>query len=143
MSVEENKAIVRRFWEEIFNGRNLDLIDELFAADHVQHGSGGRELNLEDMKQNLSMNFNAFPDLHVTIEDLFAEGDRVATRYIGRGTHKGEMMGIPPTGKQVTAMGLVISRILGGKFVETWDLMDQVGMLQQLGVMPPRGQSAT
>lgn len=142
MSTEENKAISRRFWEEIFNGRNLNLIDELFAANYVEHGSGGRDLDAEGIRQLLSMYFNAFPDLHATIEDLFAEGDRVATRWIGRGTHKGDLMGIPPTEKQVTAMGITIDRVVGGKFVETWELMDQLGMLQQLGVVPPIGEGS-
>ena len=143
MSVEENKAIERRFWEKIFNGRNVDLIDELFATNYVLHGSGGQDLNAEGTKQMLSMYFNAFPDLHATIEDLFAAEDRVATRSIMRGTHRGEMMGIPPTGKQVTVMLVSIDRIVDGKFVESWHLSDQVGMMRQLGAMPPPKQSAT
>ena len=143
MSVEENKAIERRFWEEIYNGRNVDLIDELFATNYVLHGSGGQDLNAEGTKQMLSMYFNAFPDLHGTIEDLFAAGDRVATRSIMRGTHRGEMMGIPPTEKSIAVALLSIDRIVDGKFVESWHLTDQVLMLQQLGVMPPLGQSAT
>ena len=136
MSTEENKAISRRFWEEIFNGRKLNLIDELFVANYIEHGTGNQDWDAEGLKQRLSMYFNAFPDLHVTIDDLFAEGDRCATRWTGRGTHKGEMMGIPPTGKQVTITGISIDHIVDGKFVEVWTLIDQPAMMQQLGVIP-------
>ena len=136
MSTEENKALTRRFWEEVFNGRNLDLIDELCAPNFVEHGTGNEESNAEGLKQILSMWFNAFPDLHITIDDLLAEGDRCVTRWTGRGTHKGELMGIPPTGKQVTMMGISIDHIVGGKFVEDWTFEDQPYMMQQLGVVP-------
>jgi steroid delta-isomerase-like uncharacterized protein len=138
MSTKENKAISRRFWEEVFNGRNLNLIGELFAANYVEHGTGGQDWNAEGLKQLLSMYFNAFPNLHVTIDDLFAEGDRCATRCTLRGTHKGEMMGIPPTGKQVTVMGISIDHIVDGKFVEVWTLMDRPAMMQQLGAIPSK-----
>ena len=136
MSTEENKALIRRFWEEVFNGRNLDLIDELCAPNFVDHGMNNQESNAEGFKQMLSMWFNAFPDLHVTIDDLFAEGDRCATRWTGRGTHKGELMGIPPTGKQVTVKGISIDHTVGGKFVEVWTFEDVPYMMQQLGVVP-------
>jgi steroid delta-isomerase-like uncharacterized protein len=136
MSTEENKALSRRFWEEVFNGRNLDLIDEFCGPNFVLHGMSNQESNAEGLKQMLSMWFNAFPDIHVTIDDLFAEGDRCAVRWTWRGTHKGEMMGIPPTGKQVTAMGIDIEHIVGGKFVEVWTFEDEPYMMQQLGVVP-------
>ncbi len=136
MSTEENKALTHRFWEEVFNGRNLDLIDELCAPNFVEHGMSNQVSNAEGLKQFLSMWFNAFPDLHVTIDDLLAEGDRCATRWTGRGTHKGELMGIPPTGKQVTMMGISIDHIVGGKFVEDWTFEDEPYMMQQLGVVP-------
>jgi len=141
MSVEENKAICHRFFEEVFDERNLDLMEELSAATYVYHGPGGREVNLQGLKQLLTMYFNALPDLQATVEDLVAEGDTVATRYTLRGTHKGDLIGIPPTNKQVIAMGIVIDRIVGGKFVESWGLLDQLSILQQVGAIPPIGGS--
>ena len=82
------------------------------------------------------MNFAAFPDLHETVEDIFAEGDKVVTRFTMRGTHQGELMGIPPTGKQVTMTGMTIHRIVSGKIVEDWVVADFLGMMQQLGTIP-------
>ncbi len=78
---------------------------------------------------------NAFPDLHFTVEDMLAEGDRVASRYTARGTHRGELMGLPPTGRQVTEVGIVISRLAEGKLVEDWHSPDNLGLMQQLGVV--------
>ena len=136
MSIEENKAIVRRFWEEIINGRNLDLMDELFAVNYIEHGPGNQEWNTEGLKQRLNMYFSTFPDVHATIDDLFAEGDRCATRWTVRGTHKGEMMGIPPTGKQVIITGISIDYIVDGKLAEVWTLLDLEVIMQQLGAIP-------
>ncbi len=81
-----------------------------------------------------------FPDLHITIEDIIAEGDKVATRATARGTHKGEFMNIPPTGKQVTVTSIAIQQIAGGKVVEVWVNIDHLGMMQQLGAVPPPGE---
>lgn len=103
MSIEENKAIARRGWEEIWNKGNLTT---------------------------------AFPDLHFTIEDQIAEGDKVVNRVIARGTHQGELMGIPPTGKQVIVTGITIDRIVGGKLEASWANWDFLGPLQQFGVVP-------
>ena len=93
------------------------------------------------MKQYVSMYRSAFPDLQQTIEDQIAEGEKVATRLTGRGTHQGELMGIPPTGNRVEAPGIVINRISGGKIAESWANYDAMGMMQQLGVIPAPGQS--
>jgi predicted ester cyclase len=87
------------------------------------------------------MYLTAFPDLHLTIEDLIAEGDKVVDRQTARGTHQGTFMGIPPTGKQITVTAMNISRIVGGKIVEHWVELDTLGMLQQLGVVPMPGQA--
>ncbi len=142
MSAEENKVIVRRFWEEVFNRRNLALIDELYATDWVYHGPAGQEVHgPEGLKQYLTLYFNAFPDLHAKVEDIFAEGDRVASRAICRGTHKGELMGIAPTGKQVTLAVIAISRLMSGNIVEDGELVDLFGMMQQLGVVPSPTQA--
>ena len=143
MSTEENKAILRRIIEEIWNKGDLAVVDELIATNYVYHvpGPGGQEVKDPDgLKQHVTMARTAFPDFHITIEDMVAEGDKVACRFTWRGTHKGEMMGIAPTGKQVTAAGIVISHIVGGKEVELWESIDQLGMMQQMGVVPPMGQ---
>ena len=138
MSVEHNKVILNRFWEEVFNRRNLDLIDELFTQDWSYHGAAGQELKgPQALKEFLSMFFNAFPDLEVTVEDLIAEGDKVVSHVTGRGTHKGELMKIAPTGKQVTITVICISRFEEERIAEDWELIDLFGMMQQLGVIPP------
>ncbi len=140
MSVEENKAIVRRATEEIFNRRNLAVIDELYATNFVSHG-GTPEVtpDREGYKQFVTMSRTALPDFHTTIEDMIAEGDKVVQRFTAHGTHKGDFMGIPPTGKQVTVTGIAIDRIAGGKIVENWANMDMLGVMVQLGVVPPPG----
>jgi steroid delta-isomerase-like uncharacterized protein len=137
MSAEDNKSLVRRVYEEIINKGNLNLADEAFASDYVYRSPGSPELRgPEGFKQLVTMYRNAFPDLHLDLDNLIAEGDTVVSRWTGRGTHNGELMGIPPTGKQVTVTGVVISRFAGGKAVEDWELIDSLGMLQQLGAIP-------
>jgi len=136
-ATEQNKSIVRRFWEEVFNGRKLTLINELFTTDWVYHGVAGRKLyGQEGLKQFLIMYHNAFPDIQVKVENLIAEGDKVVSHVTSRGTHKGELMGIAPTGKQVTVPVICISRFAGNKIVEDWEIIDLLGMLQQLDVIP-------
>lgn len=134
MSTEENKASDRRFWEEIFNGRKLSLMDEFIAPGWVYHGPAGQEMHgPEELKQLFSMYFNAFPDLHADIEDIIAEGDKVAIRVMCRRTHKGEIMGIAPTGRQIKVPLMAINRFKDHRVVETFELIDIFGMLQQLG----------
>jgi steroid delta-isomerase-like uncharacterized protein len=141
---EENKAIVRRELEEIFVQGNLDTADEIYATDYVGHDPTNPEdiRGIEAAKQYASMYRSAFPDLQATVEDQVAEGDKVASRFTFRGTHRGELAGIPPTGNQVEVTGIVISRIEGGKVAEDWSNFDALGMMQQLGVVPPPGQGA-
>lgn len=138
MSAEENKAVTRRFLEEIFTAGNLALVEELFAPDYVLHDpSVPQEVRgPEGMKQYVAMYRAAYPDTRFTIEDQIAEGDEVVTRWVGRGTHQGELMGIAPTGRVVTVTGIEIDRIAGGKIEETWVSYDALGMMQQLGVVP-------
>ena len=140
---EENKTLVRRSFEEVFNQGNLDAVEEIFASDYVLHDPTSPEeiRGTEGMKQYVSMYRSAFPDLQQTIEDQIAEGEKVATRLTGRGTHQGDLMGIPPTGNRVEAPGIVINRISGGKIAESWANYDAMGMMQQLGVIPAPGQS--
>ena len=141
MSAEDNKAIVRRFYEEVFNQRNLAVVDELCTTNHLFHNPHTTLQGREEFKQLLSVYITAFPDARFTVEDLIAEGDRVASRYTFRGTHQGDLMGIPPTGKQVTVTGIIINRIVNGKSEEGWLNFDALGMLQQLGVAPAPGQA--
>jgi steroid delta-isomerase-like uncharacterized protein len=137
MSAEQNKATAHRFIEEVWNNRNLDAIDELCALNAVDHRElPPFDLDRESTKHYTSIFLSAFPDLHFTIEDMVAEGEMVVTRWIGRGTHQGEMMGITPTGKTITVMGISISRFANGKVVESWTAWDRLTMLQQLEVIP-------
>jgi len=134
---EENKAVARRLVEEVWNKKNLDLIDEIIAADYVDHTlPTGVPPGREGAKAFIGAYLNAFPDLKITVEDMLAEGDKVVTRWSATGTHTGELLGIPATGKQVTVTGLDITRFSGGKSVEYWGQFDQMGMMQQLGVIP-------
>ncbi len=141
MSTEENKAIELRFFEEVVNKGNLAVIDELVAANFIDHSAPpGAASDREGYKQFFAMTHEAFPDFRSTLEDMIAEGDLVVQRFTARGTHKGGgFMGIAPTGKQMTVPGIAIHRITGGKIVEDWVSMDMLGALQQLGVVPPLG----
>lgn len=141
ISIEENKAIARRLIEEIVNKGNYDVIDDLVAANYVDHNAPpGLAPGIEGFKQFHPMLRAGFPDWHDTIEDIIAEDDKVVARVTARGTHKGEFMGIAPTDKQVTMTGILIWRVSGGKIVEEWFEHDMMGMMQQLGVVPPIGQ---
>jgi steroid delta-isomerase-like uncharacterized protein len=134
---EENKAVARRIIEEVWNKKNLDAIDELIAADYVDHTlPPGLPAGREGARAFIGTYLNAFPDVKLTIEDMITEGDKVVTRWTATGTHTGELMGIPATGKRITVTGLDITRFSGGKSVEFWGQFDQMGMMQQLGVIP-------
>ena len=138
-----NKEIVRRLVEGVWGERNLAVIDELVAPGYIGHSATQPEplLGPKGFKEFVGVYQAAFPDATITIEDLVAEGDRVATRWTGRGTHKGELMGIDPTGKEVTVSGFTISRIADGQVAEEWELFDALGMLAQLGVVPEFAQA--
>jgi len=138
MLTEDNKTLARRVFEEVLNQGNLAVVDELFDANYVGYDPGvpAPIHGKEGYKQYVRMYSTAFPDSHYTIEDMIAEGDKVVTRWTATGTHQGTLMGIPPTGKQATATGIVIGRLANGKFVESWLNFDALGMLQQLGVIP-------
>jgi predicted ester cyclase len=140
-STEANKANIRRFYDEVFNKKNRAAINDFFDPNFVDHAAPpGLPGGIEGAKQTLTMYLTAFPDLHFTVEDLIAEGDKVVARITTRGTQQGAFMGIPPTGKQVTVTAIDINRIVGGKFVEHWLNIDTLGLLQQLGVVPAPGQ---
>lgn len=138
---EENKALVQRFVEEAFNKGNLDVADEVYAPGFVSHEPDGPvERSPEYVKGFVGTYRGAFPDGHTTVEDQISEGDRVAYRWTFRGTHRGELLGIPPTDEQVTITGITVDRISGGKIEEEWNTFDRLGMLQQLGAAPVPGQ---
>ena len=143
MSIEENKAIARRLTEEVVNKGNLAVLDEVVDTNIVDHNPmiPDQAPGLEGAKQFFGMLRTAFPDWDSNIDVIIAEGDKVAVRFSGSGTHQGEFFGIPPTGKQVTTTGNVIYRIAGSKIVDQWINADMLGMLQQLGVVPPPGQA--
>ena len=138
MSIEENKAKVRRVWEEVMNKGNLAVADELMPANYIFHGPGGIDAKgPEGFKQYVTIYRTAFPDLHCTIEDMVAEEEKVVSRFTLRGTHLGDMMGIPPTGKKAEIVGIVMSRLAGGNEIEAWGSYDTLAMYQQLGISPP------
>jgi len=140
MSAEENKAMVRRLVKELVNKGDLSVVGEIFATNFVNHSPAtGTTPDREGIKQYIAMLHAAFPDFHCTIEDLIAEGDKVVVRVINRGTHRAELMGIPPTGKQVNMTAISIFRFAGGKVVERWNNTDDLGLLQQLGAFPLPG----
>jgi steroid delta-isomerase-like uncharacterized protein len=137
MSTETNKATVRRMFEQVWNEHRLDLVEEFFSEDVILHSAGlPTSSGLETLREATAMGLNAFPDQQLTIEGEIAEGDIVAVRWTATGTHKGELMGIPPTGKQFTHAGMTFYRLANAKIVETWFLADSLGQMQQLGVIP-------
>jgi steroid delta-isomerase-like uncharacterized protein len=143
MSTEDNKANVRRWTEEGWNQRNWAVFDELAVSNWVYHDPSYPNIRtLEDYKRWASETRNAFPDNHVTIEDMIAEGDKVVVRQSFRGTNTGDIvtpMPLPATGKQVMVSGITIIRVAGGKGVEVWSQTDALGIMQQLGVIPSMG----
>ncbi len=142
---EANKAVIRRFWDEMLSGHNLNVAEELFTPDFVDHDADdpieGRVSGVEGAKREVGVFFTAFPDMEVTIDEIIAEGDRVAVRGMLRGTHKGELLGIPPTGKTVNVWAWQTYRLAGGRIAEAWLNVDRLTLLQQLGVIPPPQQS--
>jgi steroid delta-isomerase-like uncharacterized protein len=144
MSTEQNKALVRQMVEEVFNRGNISLADKFLAPDFVEREElpPGMPAGSEGVKQLTAMFRSAFPDFKATIDDIVAEGDKVVIRQTWSGTHKGEFMGIPPTGKRVSFGVIDIIRIAGDKFVEHWGQMDSMGMMQQLGAVPAPGEGA-
>lgn len=137
MSVEENKAIVRRLLEEGLVKGDQAVADELLTGDFTDHNPlPGLPPNRDGFKQSFIVFRSAFPDFEYKIEDIIAEGDKVVARFCAAGTHRGEMAGIPPTGNRVSVTGIDIFRIAGGKIAEFWLSWDQLGLMQQLGVVP-------
>jgi steroid delta-isomerase-like uncharacterized protein len=137
MSTKDNKALIRRFNEEVFNKRNLAAVDEFITPDQVDHSlPPGLPRTREGTRQAIGMTLTAFPDLNLKVEEMIAEGDKVVTKYTTCGTQRGAFGSLPPTGKRVAVSGIVIARIEDGKIAEQWGLDDRLAMLQQLGVIP-------
>jgi steroid delta-isomerase-like uncharacterized protein len=135
MSAEENKAVVRRVYTEVMGNHDLSVVPELFADDYVYHSPGSPDVHGPDGFRELVTAYRvAFPDFLQTADFLIAEGDTVVSRWTATGTHRGEFLHIPPTGKRVNFTGVVITRLAGGKVVEDWELADMPGLLQQLGI---------
>jgi predicted ester cyclase len=129
---EENKAIMR-LWFDMYTTGDVNIADEIFAPSWLDHATG-RSKNVADVKANVWRARAAFPDVQVTIEDMVAEGDKIAVRYSWTGTHRGEFMGIAPTGKKISWASCTVRRIVDGKIIEHWMLGDNLGLLKQLGV---------
>ncbi len=137
---EENKAIMRRFYEDLFGSGDLSVADEIVATEFVNHNPPpGESPGREGIKEFVTLFRTAFPDIHYTVEDQIAEGDKVVTRFTMTGTHRGDFPGIPATGKPITVTAIGIHRLAGGKTQEAWFNSDLLGMMQQLGVIPPLG----
>jgi predicted ester cyclase len=136
MSTESNKQLVRRYYDEVHSGRNYDLIDELVAPNFKEHDplpgqAEGRE-GIKQRDQMLAQSLN----IHFTVEDLIAERDMVVVRWRNRGTHIGEFLGIPPTGRDFSIEGINVYRVEDGRLAEGWSVADVFGQMLQLGVIP-------
>ena len=135
---EDNKALVRRFYDEIFTKKNANAIDEICSPDFVDRNPmPGQSPGRQGMKDVFGGFLHAFPDMAVTIEEMIAERDLVAARFTVTGTHQGELMGAKPTGKKITVHGIDMMRIVGGKVVEATHYGDEMIALMKLGVRPP------
>ncbi len=143
MSIEENKTLVRRLLEEVWNRENLAAADEVLAPSFVDHSPypGHASGDKQAFTDSRAAFHEAFPDLQFSIQDLIAEGDKVVARWRMHGTHQGEYLGFPATDKQFTITGISIYRIADGKIAEAWVEPNMLGLLQQLGQIPPPGQA--
>jgi steroid delta-isomerase-like uncharacterized protein len=127
----DNKRLARRWYEEVLNGQDFALVNDLVAPDFVINGE---TVGPEGIKAAAVWVRSVFPDLRVTVEDVVAEGDRVVTRFSARATHRGEFLGVPPTGKPVVLTGVHVDRVAGGRIAERWESVDLLAVLTQLGV---------
>ena len=142
MSTEENKAIVRHMTEEFYNQGNVESAERYFADTYVHHDPASPHVrDREGLKAVLRSFLSGCPDLHITIDQLLAEGDTVAKRWTYHATHTGDLAGLPPTGKRITMSGLELFRLAGGKIVECWLGYDNLSLMQQLGVIPTPEQA--
>jgi steroid delta-isomerase-like uncharacterized protein len=137
MSTETNKATVHRMHEQVYKARRPDLIGEFFTEDFVGHNIGAPTINgLEELRAGIAAVLDAYPDFKLSLDDVIAEGDKVAARWTSRGTQQGELAGIPATGKLITQEGMVFYRMVNAQIAEAWLHPDNLGLMQQLGVVP-------
>ena len=135
---QDNIALVSRIWNEVWNRGDLDACDEILASDYtgIIPGQPGPIRGPEAFKQMVAVYRGGFPDVHLTVDDVFATGDRVAVRWVSRGTNSGAMMGMPPTGRAMEVMGISLFQVVDGKVAWEWEGFDTMGMMQQLGLAP-------
>ena len=137
MSAEENRAVIGRAYAEIWNQRNVEVVDEIVAEDFLNHAAPpGRQRGRQGLKDVVRMFESAFPDFRYEVEDVIAEDEKVAVRDVFRGTHEGDFMGIPATANRVVMEAIHIYRLSGGRLVEHWVARDDLGMMRQLGAIP-------
>ena len=140
---EQNKALVRRVIEEAWNQGHLEVIDEIFAPDYTEHIlRQGQEPGVEGYKGRVLATRAAFPDLVCDVQDLIAEGDRIALRYTLRGRHDGDLAGIPASGERMSSDGMVFARFQDGRIVERWQVHDDLALRQQIGAFPAAAADA-
>jgi steroid delta-isomerase-like uncharacterized protein len=140
--MEQNKDVARRFYEVVLNEGNVSVLDDLAVADYEEHDPlPGQGTGRQGIKERVTMVHDAFGQ-RFTIEDMVAEGDKVVVRWTGSGTHEGTFMGIPPTGKSFTIAGIDVYRLEDGRLAEHWHVVDQLALLQQLGVLPQPQEAA-
>jgi steroid delta-isomerase-like uncharacterized protein len=136
--IKQTDSLIQRIFEEAFNQGHLSVVDELLSPDHLAHDAiGGAPNGPQGLKWLIAMFRAAFPDLHCTVEDEIREGDKLAAHWVMRGTHRGSFLGNPPTSRLVVVQGIIFGRTENGRIVEDWLLIDQLGILQQLGLIPP------
>ena len=137
MAEAGNKAVIRRFIDEVLNEKQLGVADEIVAEDFVELDPlPGQRQGREGLKEVLAMMSAAFPDINWLVEEMVGEGEKVVTRFTWTGTHRGTFLGVPATGNSVAVKGVVIDRLVGGMMTDSRILMDTMGMMQQLGVVP-------
>lgn len=137
-----NKAVIQRYWDGKWNERRVEVLDELQTPDVVYHGTSMSMNGLEEYKQVYAVFAAAFQDTRLEVEDLIAEGDKVVSRVTMFGTHKGEFEGLPPTGREATVSAITVFRLVDGKIAEEWEILDELGMMQQLGLELGPGEGA-
>jgi predicted ester cyclase len=138
---EQNKALINRMVEELWNKKNPGMIDQLYAANYVGHTPDGVLSGLAGVRQHYTTYVSAFPDCRITIDAMVAEGDHVSVRWTATGTHRGELAGIAPTGKRINVAGNLTVRISGGKVVEDHNVWDTLKLAQQIGAVGQVGQA--
>jgi steroid delta-isomerase-like uncharacterized protein len=139
MGIDDAKALVRAYYETVYNARDLEAIGRYLAPGFVSAGPGGARMDHATHERTLAASLAAMPDLRLTIEEQVAEGDTVVTRWSASGTQAGPMFGIPPTGRRVTASAIHIHHLADGSIVDQWEVFDTFGVLRQLGVLPTPG----